>query len=264
MLGIIFLGLSILPSCALFSGALFFSSKYKTIHTPTFLVFGLATLYIDLHNFYRAFSVSLDHGDWGSAAMNMGWFSFLIVANTFAFGLLGGALFSLFIRFSKKQNAGSKLSAPIFIGIIVLAIVTGSLQALNYFSQSAGQKLTVKASGTLSPELVSEILSLEPSLTKDKTLITTLLQNPNCPINVLNEYAEKENVQYRTAVLKNPNLPAETIEKLAKDQNEAVRYQAVLNDKTSMQTLLELAKDPAKDVRLKAQAAVENRNKMTH
>lgn len=258
MITLIFISLSILPLCALTFGALFFHNKSKTLHIPSFLAFGLLTMYVDMSYFYRAYEVSLSSGQWGPAAGTMGMFSVIATLNTFCFGLLGSAVYSLFSKATKKQDSYANLSYMKIATCFVLAAVTATLQIESHHTQSASQKIIAKASGDLTPELVSELIQLDQT-SKDKTMIQTLLMNPNCPEAVLKDFAQKEQVVYRATVLKNPNVPQEIVNQLATDKNEVVRYHVVINKKVTTELLEQLAKDPAKDVRNKAQAELDNK-----
>lgn len=256
MISQIFIALSILPLCALFFGALFFHNKNKTIHILSFLAFGLLTIYVDMYYFHRAYAVSLANEQWGPAAGAMGMFSVIATLNSFSFGLLGSAIYSLFSKLTKKKDTYANLSNMKIAAIAVLAFSTATVQILDHHAQSASQKIIAKASGDLTPELVNELIQLDQN-SKDKTMIQTLLMNPNCPESVLKDYAQKDLVVYRATVLKNPNVPQEVVNQLASDKNEVVRYHVVINKKVTTEILEQLAKDPAKDVRLKAQAELE-------
>lgn len=258
MTSIIFIALSIVPLSALVTGALFFHYRKLSLHVPSFVIFGLLAMYVDFHFFYRAYQSSFALEQWEPAATTMGMYSVLVTLNCFVFGLLGAVIYSLFSQLTKKQDSYSQLSFGSIAAISILAVVTGTAQIKNHQAQSEGQKLYTQVSGALSPELVADVLRIDQT-TKDKTLITALLQNPACPPSVLIDYAQKSEVLYRATVLKNPNVPANVIEKLAQDKNEVVRYQVVLNPKTTTEMLQQLTKDPAKDVRLKAQAVLEHR-----
>lgn len=253
-----FVSLSILPLSALVSGALFFRFKNQPLHVPSFLLFGFLTMYVDLHYFFRAYEVSLANEQWGPAAGTMGIVSILTTLNAFAFGLLGAAVYSLFSRLTKKQDAFSKLSSAKIAAIFVLALSTAMVQMMNHHSHSASQKIIAKASGALTPELVSELLQIDQT-SQDKTMIQTLLMNPTLPVSVLNDYSQKDLVVYRASVLRNPNVTQEIVNKLATDTNEVVRYHVVIHKKVTTELLELLAKDSAKDVRNKAKAQLENR-----
>ncbi len=258
MITFMFISLSILPICALVSGALFLRVKNQPLHVPSFLLFGFLTMYVDFHYYYRAYEVTFSKEQWGPAATTMGMFSIVTTLNAVCFGLLGAGIYSLFSRLTKKQDAYAKLSTTKIAAVLILAMSTATFQIMNHHSQSASQKIIAKASGDLTPELVSELLQINQNI-KDKTMITTLLMNPNCPEAVLNEYSQKDAVLYRASVLKNPNVTQEIVTKLATDENEVVRYHVVINKKVTNELLAQLSQDPAKDVRKKAQAMLENR-----
>lgn len=259
MAPLIFVSLAIMPLSALIFGALVFLYKFKKIHVPSFLIFGLLTMYVDLHYFYRAYQVSLKNELWGPAAMTMGSFSLAVTLNCLAFGLLGSVIYSLLGRVTRKKDVSASLS-PLFMGlVVVLSVATAAYQMQNHQQQSESQKLVAKASGDLTPEIISEIVN-DQLQNKDATVISTLLQNPQCPQSVLNDFAGKSEIVFKTSVLKNPNVSPEIVEKLATDQNEVVRYHVAISDKISLETLQKLAKDSAKDVRLKAQAILENKS----
>lgn len=258
MITLIFISLAILPLSALTFGALFFHNKNKTIHILSFLAFGLLTMYVDMYNFHRAYQVSLTNGQWGPAAGTMGMFSVFATLNSFAFGLLGSAVYSLFSKATKKQDTYSKVSYAKIVASFALAASTATFMIIDHHKQSISQKIIAKASGELTPELVIELIQLGQA-SKDKTMIQTLLMNPNCPESVLKDYSQKEEVVYRATVLKNPNVPQEVVNQLASDKNEVVRYHVVINKKVTTEVLEQLAKDPAKDVRNKAQSELENR-----
>ncbi|MES2803578.1 MAG: hypothetical protein V4654_13880 [Bdellovibrionota bacterium] len=258
MITLMFIGLSILPLGALIFGALFLRVKNQSLHIPSFLLFGFLTTYVDLHYFFRAYEVSLSNSQWGPAASTMGLFSIVTMLNAFCFGLLGSAVYSLFSHLTKKQDIYAKLSIVKIAAIFILAMSTATFQILNHHSQSASQKIIAKASGELTPELVNELLQIDLT-SKDKTVITTLLMNPNCPETVLKDYSQKDLVLYRASVLRNPNVSQEIVNKLATDENEVVRYHVVINKKVTTELLEQLSQDPAKDVRKKAQAELDNR-----
>jgi hypothetical protein len=253
MITLMFIGLTILPICALVSGALFFAFRNKTIHVPSFLLFGFLTLYVDLSYFHRAFKVTLQSEVWGPAAEAMSLFTLYLILNSLAFGLVGAAIYSLFSQLTKKQDTFSKLSPVKMVAIAILAASTATLQTVNHHQLSNEQKLVAEAKGDLTQEQIENIFA------KNIPAATTLvLLNPTCPEKVLREYAQKD-VMAKTTVLKNPNLPAEVVETLAKDPNEVVRYQAVLTDKISTETLKLLINDTSKDVRKKAEWALKTR-----
>lgn len=258
MIPLIFIALAILPLCALTFGALFFHNKNKHLHILSFLAFGLLTMYVDMHYFYRAYEVSLSNGQWGPAAGTMGLFSVTAALNAFCFGLLGSAVYSLFSKATKKQDTYANFSYLKIGACFVLAAATATVQITGHHAQSASQKIIAKASGDLTPELVNELIQLDQN-SKDKTMIQTLLMNPNCPESVLKDYAQKDLVVYRATVLKNPNVPQEVVNQLATDKNEVVRYHVVINKKVTTELLEQLAKDPVKEVRQKAQAELENK-----
>lgn len=258
MIAQIFVALAILPLSALTFGALFFHNKNKTLHIPSFLAFGLLTMYVDMHYFYRAYEISLANGQWGPAAGTMGVFSVLTAVNSFAFGLLGSAVYSLFSKFTKKNDSYGNLSTVKIVASFVLAASTATYMITNHHAQSASQKIIAQASGALTPELANELAQIGQTA-KDKTMIQTLLMNPNCPESILKDFAQKEEVVYRATVLKNPNVPQEVVNQLATDKNEVVRYHVVINKKVTTELLEQLAKDSAKDVRNKAQSELENR-----
>lgn len=258
MITFMFISLSILPLSALVFGALFLRAKKQPLHVPSFLLFGFLTMYVDLHFFFRAYDVSLANGQWGPAAGTMGMVSVLTTLNSLAFGLLGSAVYSLFSRLTKKQDEFAKLSIAKIAVVFVLAMSTAAFQVMNHHGHSASQKIIAKASGDLTPELVTELLQIDQA-SKDKTMIQTLLMNPTLPVSVLNDYSQKDLVVYRASVLKNPNVTQEIVDKLATDTNEVVRYHVVINKKVTTEMLELLAKDPAKDVRNKAKAELENR-----
>ncbi len=262
MITVMFIGLSILPISALVFGALFLARKYKSVHIPSFFIFAFLTMYVDLHYFYKAYEVSLANGQFGPIAGTISMFSVIVMINSFCFGLVGAAIYSLFSRLTKKQDVYSKLS-PVHMAVIaILAISSASYQIMNHHAQSASQKIIAKASGELTPELVTELLQIDQA-SKDKTMITTLLMNPNCPESVLKDFSQKDLVVYRSSVLKNPNVPQEVVNQLATDKNEVVRYHVVINKKVTTELLEQLAKDPAKDVRNKAKSELENRTVVT-
>lgn len=258
MITVMFIGLSILPLSALVFGALFLMQKHKALHIPSFLLFGVLTMYVDLSYFYRAFQVSLANGQWGPAADAMPMFSVVTTFNAFCFGLLGAAIYSLFSKASKKQDRFATLSSAKIIAIFILALSTATYQVISHHGQSDSQKIIAKASGNLTPELINELIQQDLN-SKDKTMIQTLLMNPNCPESVLKDFAQKEQVVYRSTVLKNPNVPQEIVNQLATDTNEVVRYHVVINKKVTTQMLEQLANDLAKDVRKKAQSILDNR-----
>lgn len=258
MIAQIFVALAIMPLSALVFGALFFHNKNKLIHIPSFLAFGLLTMYVDMHYFYRAYEVTLANGQWGPAAGTMGLFSVLTSLNSFAFALLGAAVYSLFSKFTKKQDTYGAMSYTKILACFVLAASTAIYMITDHHKQSASQKIIAKASGQLTPELASELIQIGQGA-KDKTMIQTLLMNPTCPEAVLKDFAQKEEVVYRATVLKNPNVPQEIVNQLATDKNEVVRYHVVINKKVTLELLEQLAQDPAKDVRKKAQSELENR-----
>ena len=258
MITAMFIGLSILPLSALVSGALFLRFKKVSFHVPSFLLFGLLTMFVDFHYFARAYEVSLANGQWGPAAGTMAMFSLVTTFNSFCFGLLGSAVYSLLSRAFRKQDSFAKLPLTSVAAIFVLAFSTATYQIISHHSQSASQKIIAKASGELTPELVNELILIDQNL-KDKTMIQSLLMNPNCPESVLNDFAKKEQVVYRATVLKNPKLSEEIVNQLATDSNEVVRYHVVINKKVSTEILEMLTKDPAKDVRNKAKTEFKRR-----
>jgi len=260
MITAMFIGLSILPLSALVSGALFLRFKKVSFHVPSFVVFGLLTMYVDFHYFARAYEVSLANGQWGPAAGTMAMFSVVTTLNAVCFGLLGAAVYSLLSRAFKKQDNFVNLPLTSIAAIFVLAFSTATYQIMNHHSHSASQKIIAKASGELTPELVNELILIDQNL-KDKTMIQSLLLNPNCPESVLNDFAKKEQVVYRATVLKNPKLSEEIVNQLATDQNEVVRYHVAINKKVSTEVLEMLRNDPAKDVRNKARAEYGKRIK---
>ena len=253
----IFIALAILPLSALTFGALFFRHKNRTLHIPSFLAFGFLTMYVDMHYFYRAYEVSLSNSQWGPAAATMGMFSVVTTLNSFCFGLLGSAIYSLFSKVTKKQDSYASLSYVKIVAAFVLAVSTATVQVIDHHKQSDSQKIIAQASGPLTPELINQLIQIDLN-SKDKTMIQTLLMNPNCPESVLKDYAQKDLVVYRATVLKNPNVPQEVVDQLASDKNEVVRYHVAINKKVTIELLEQLAKDPAKDVRNKAKAELEN------
>lgn len=258
MITMMLIALSILPLSALISGALFFRFKKPVFHVPSFLLFGILTIYVDLSYFHRAYEVSLSSGQYGPMAGTIGMFSVITTLNSFCIGLLGAAIYSVFSKLTKKHDEFSKLSTVTIAAIFVLAFSTATYQIINHHAQSDSQKIIAKASGPLSPELVNELILIDQN-SKDKTMIQSLLLNPACPESVLNDFAKKEEVVYRATVLKNPNLSSEIVNQLATDTNEVVRYHVVLNKKVSTEVLEQLTKDPAKDVRNKAKAEFDKR-----
>lgn len=260
MITAMFIGLSILPLSALVSGALFLHFKKPSFHVPSFLLFSFLTMFVDFHYFARAYEVSLSNGQWGPAAGTMAMFSVVTTINSFCFGLLGSAIYSLLSRAFKKQDYFAKLPLTNIAAIFILAFSTATYQIMNHHSHSASQKIIATASGELTPELVSQLILMDQNL-KDKTMIQSLLMNPNCPESVLNDFAKKEQVVYRATVLKNPKLSAEVVNGLATDQNEVVRYHVAINKKVSTEVLEILTNDPAKDVRNKARAEYGKRTK---
>lgn len=262
MITVMFIGLSILPLSALIFGALFLSRKFKSIHLPSFFVFGLLTMFVDLYYFHKAYEVSLSNGQFGPIAGTISMFSVIVTINAFCFGLLGAVIYALFSRLTKKQDTYSKLSFLHMAIITVLAISSASYQIMNHHSQADSQKIIARASGDLTPEIVTELLQIDQN-SKDKTMITTLLMNPSCPESVLKDYSQKDLVVYRSAVLKNPNVPQEVVNQLASDPNEVVRYHVVINKKVTAELLELLAKDRAKDVRNKAKSELENLKAIT-
>ncbi|AZZ36265.1 hypothetical protein CIK05_05490 [Bdellovibrio sp. qaytius] len=262
MITLMFISLSILPLGALLSGALFFRVKKETLHVPSFLLFGFLTMYVDLSYFHRAYEVSLANGQYGPMAGTIAMFSVITMLNSFCIGLLGAAIYSLFSKLTKKQDEFSKLSFLNMAAIFVLAMSTATYQIINHHTQSASQKIIAKASGELTPELVNELIQIDQD-SKDKTMIQSLLMNPNCPESVLKDFSKKPLVVYRATVLKNPNVSSEIVNQLATDENEVVRYHVAINQKVSTEILEQLTKDSSKDVRNKAQAEFDKRKTTT-
>lgn len=257
MVTVIFIALSILPLGALLFGALFLT-KVKWMHVPSFLALGFLGMAVDFYRFYQIYAESLGKSQWTAAALVMGSFPVFMTLNVLAFGFLGGALFSTLSKLLKKNDNYSQMQLKYIFGIFVFAVsmmVWQNAQTQKNLKIAANLKM---ASGELSEQLVNDILKTEND-SKDKSVITTLLANPNCPESVLKDFSTNDRVEYRTAILTNPNVSQEIVEALAKDQNEVVRYHVVLNKKITNEILQDFLKDSSKDVRLKAKVELDSR-----
>ncbi len=75
------------------------------------------------------------------------------------------------------------------------------------------------------------------------------LGNPQCPADLLAEYAASADAAWRTAVARNDTIGPAIAEKLASDPDEMVRFYLAFNRKLPPEILVQLAADSSDDVR---------------
>ena len=79
---------------------------------------------------------------------------------------------------------------------------------------------------------------------EDSSVRSSVAQNPNTPISVLELLAKDEDEYVRSSVAKNPKTPIAVLEHLAKDEEESVRSEVAQSPITPIDSLMELLLEP--------------------
>lgn len=255
MTALIYFSLSVVSLSALLFGALFFMRRWSWYNATVAVVAGLVFWVFDYFRFSKYFGAVIDRSNWFASADQIGVYAFTSMISVLAFSFIGAAVFA-FIRQNKNKT--------VYV-VLLISVLTMGFDFYRWSRRSPLESADVVQlaedivrAEKLNPELIQKVIDYDISHS-DRSMMDLLLSHGDCPLELLQSYSTKDEVEYKKAILKNLKTPAEIVNRLAQDRDDIVRYYAASHPSLGDDQLTVLLKDSAKEVRQKADSALNKR-----